>query len=61
MECPVCKNTRGFACGTCIECGFNYLDKTFHYIEIRTELLKQLVTPDVFAYLVAEHRRQKEN
>jgi hypothetical protein len=45
----------GFACGTCIECGYNYLDNTYHFIEVRTELLEQLVSPDVFEYLVAEH------
>lgn len=60
MECPICKNTRGFACGTCIECGYNYLDNTYHFIEVRTELLEQLVSPEVFEYLVAEHNKWKK-
>ena len=60
MECPICKNTRGFGCGTCIECGYNYLDNTYHFIEVRTELLKSLVSPEVFEYLVAEYNKWKK-
>ena len=60
MECPVCKNTRGFVCGTCVQCGYNYLDNTFHFIEVRTELLEQLVSPEAMASLIAEHVRTYE-
>ena len=60
MECPVCKNTLGFACGTCIECGFNYIDKSYHFIEVRTEALKRLVSPEIFEYLVTEHEIMKK-
>lgn len=28
MQCTICKNT----CGTCIECSYNYLDHTYHFI-----------------------------
>lgn len=59
MECPICLNRIGFACGTCIECGFNHLDNTFHRIEVDTEVLKHLVTPEVFAKLVYEHEENK--
>jgi hypothetical protein len=60
MECPICKNNRGFACGTCIECGYNYLDNTYHFIEVRTELLERLVSPEIFKYLVSEHNKHKQ-
>lgn len=59
MTCKICGNTMGFACGTCIECGYNYLDDTFHFIEVRTKVLEQLVSPEVFEYLVAEHQKYK--
>lgn len=32
--CPKCNNKYGFAFGTCIDCGYNYLDKTFHWIKV---------------------------
>lgn len=34
-ECPVCSNTIGFAFGTCVECGYNYLSEEFSFIEVR--------------------------
>lgn len=60
MKCPICDNMIGFAFGTCIDCGYNYIDHTFHFIEVETEFLKELVSPEVFELLVAEHRRFKE-
>ena len=35
--CPHCGNQRGFVCSTCIECGYNSSDKTFHSININPE------------------------
>lgn len=60
MKCPICDNMIGFTCGTCIDCGYNYLDHTFHFIEVSTETLEGLVSPEVFEFLVAEYRRYKE-
>ena len=60
MECPICKNTCGFAFGTCINCGYNHLDNTYHKIEVSTEILKRLISPDMFDYLVAEHEKWKK-
>ena len=60
MECPICKNTMGFACGTCVECGYNYHDNTFHVIRVDTKFLKSVVPPEIFDYLVAEHERCKK-
>ena len=34
MECPICKNRIGFNCGTCIECGYNYLSNKFDFIKV---------------------------
>ena len=60
MECPICKNTMGFVCGTCCRCGYNHLDNTYHTIEVSTEILEQIVSPEMFDYLVAEHERFKK-
>ena len=60
MTCPICKNTMGFACGTCIDCGYNQYDHTYHFIEVSTEILEQIVSPEIFWYLVAEHERFKK-
>ena len=59
MECPICKNRIGFAFGTCVECGYNYLDFTFHKIEVNTDVLKSLLPEDVFWQLVEEHEKMK--
>ena len=59
MECPICKNIMGFACGTCIECGYNYIDNTFHYIRVNTDILKSLLPEEIFNSLVEEHKRMK--
>lgn len=60
MECLICKNTKGFVCGTCINCGYNYLDHTYHIIEVSTEILSRVVSPEVFNYLVSEHESHKK-
>lgn len=49
--CPVCDNKRGFVFGTCIECGFNYLDASFHYIKVDVDYLPQKLK----AALIREH------
>lgn len=36
-DCPHCGNRVGFAFGTCIECGWNYLTRKFHWIKVWTE------------------------
>lgn len=61
MECSICKNKRGFVFGTCIECGYNYLDNTYHTIEVNTEALKCFVPPDVFDYFVKQHENSKRD
>lgn len=58
MECPICKNTIGFVCGTCNNCGYNQIDQTYHTIKVNTEILEQIVSPEMFDYLVAEHERR---
>lgn len=60
MECPVCKNNRGFVCGTCSNCGYNHLDHTYHTIEVSTDILSRFVSPEVFNYLISEHERWKK-
>lgn len=59
MECPICKNKQGFACGTCIDCGYNHISNTYEFIEVRTDTLKQIVSPEVYNWLVAEHEKWK--
>ena len=61
MECPICKNKRGFVFGTCSECGYNYLDNTYYSIEVSTEILEQLVSPETFNFLVEQHERFMRN
>lgn len=39
--CPVCKNKVGFAFGTCIECGYNHLDDSFHFIKVHIDDLPE--------------------
>lgn len=59
MECPICKNMMGFVCGTCVECGYNHIDHTYHFIKVSTEILEQIVSPGIFEYLVYEYERFK--
>lgn len=58
MECPICKSKIGFAYGTCINCGYNQLDHTYHTIKVNTEILEQIASPETFNYLVMEHERR---
>lgn len=60
MVCPICKNTMGFSFGICIDCGYNHDDHTYYFIEVSTEILEQIVSPEMFDYLVAEHERFKK-
>lgn len=53
MECPICKNTLGFNCGTCIECGYNYLNGKFEHIRVYVDDLKNIVPLDI----LEEYRR----
>ena len=57
MKCPVCENKQGFSCGTCIDCGYNYIDNTFHFIKIATDLLKLYVSKNIFNDLVSIHEK----
>jgi hypothetical protein len=52
-ECPHCGNKTGFAFGTCCQCGFNYLDHTFHSICVRPEDLPA----EMREWAVARHAR----
>lgn len=38
-ECPKCGNKMGFAMGTCIDCGYNYLDNKYSWIKVRVNQL----------------------
>lgn len=60
MECPICKNKMGFVYSTCIDCGYNHNDHTYHFIEVSTKILEQIVSPEMFEYLVKEHERSKK-
>ena len=40
-ECGMCGNTIGFAFGTCVQCGYNDLDKTFRWIQVQVSSLPQ--------------------
>lgn len=52
--CPVCDNKRGFAFGTCAECGFNYIDASFHYIQVDVDYLPK----EIKVALIREHAKQ---
>lgn len=38
-KCPVCDNRIGFAFGTCVDCGFNYIEADFRYIKVDVRYL----------------------
>lgn len=59
MKCPICDNMIGFAFGTCVNCGYNYIDHEFKYIKVDTGILKELVPSSVFDFLVAQHEKAK--
>lgn len=48
MECPICKNKLGFNCGTCIECGYNYLNGKFEHIRVYVDDLKKYCSVGYF-------------
>ena len=60
MICPICKNTMGFAYGTCIECGYNYIDNTYHKIEVCTDELRKFVPNHIMEYFISEHNKHKK-
>jgi predicted ATP-dependent serine protease len=47
--CEKCGNKIGFAFGTCCECGWNHLDKTYHIIKVNVSDL-----PDDIKYLLIQ-------
>lgn len=59
MECPICKNKIGFNCGTCIECGYNYLSNNFEFIEVSVKVLAQLIPQNICDSLVKEHEKYR--
>ena len=59
MKCPICDNMIGFHFGTCVNCGYNYIDHEYKYIKVDTEILKSLVPTQVYEFLVMEHEKAK--
>ena len=59
MECPICKNRIGFNCGTCIECGYNYLSNKFDFIKVYVSDLEKYLPEDICNLLVDEHEKYK--
>lgn len=57
-ECPVCKNKIGFAFGTCIQCGYDYIEEKFSRIEVDMETLEALLDPYTLDLLVNKHERK---
>lgn len=41
MACEKCGNRLGFAFGTCVQCGYNYLDKQYHHIKVYVDDLPE--------------------
>lgn len=60
MECPICKNKLGFNCGTCIECGYNYLNGKFEHIRVYVDDLTNIVPLDILEELIEEHKKFKK-
>jgi predicted ATP-dependent serine protease len=58
IVCTICRNDQGFAFGTCIECGWNYLDNTFHWIEVQAEDLASLSESHRDALIVMHLQRK---
>ena len=59
MECPICKNRIGFNCGTCIECGYNYLSNKFDFIKVYVSDLEKYLPEDICDLLINEHEKYK--
>lgn len=51
IQCEICGNKIGFALGTCIDCGFNYITKEFTWIRVYVEDLSDIDKDS----LIAEH------
>lgn len=65
-KCPVCDNRIGFAFGTCVDCGFNYLDGTFRFIKVDIdylpmELREALVREHADMYDVKTYSKSRRN
>lgn len=59
MICPICKNTMGFVCGMCINCGYNQHTNEFEKIEVNVKVLEALLPIETVWYLVDEHKKWK--
>ena len=57
--CPVCQNKKGFACGKCIECGFNYLKDDFDEIKVDVKTLRTFMTESIVDILIQKHYNKK--
>lgn len=57
MECPMCKNTIGFNCGTCIECGYNHLKHDFEFIKVNVDILENIVPENILEELLYQHQK----
>lgn len=40
-KCPVCENTIGFVFGTCVNCGYNHIEKKYKRITVSVEDLER--------------------
>ena len=58
MECPICKNKTGFVFGTCLECGYNNIDKKFTRIEVDVEVLEKYINSYTVANLIERHKNR---
>jgi len=59
MACPVCGNTQGFVCGTCIECNYNSYDKRFtHLNRVDVDLLEEFLPEELFYELLYRHEER---
>jgi hypothetical protein len=56
VGCEKCGNRIGFVFGTCCNCGWNYLDKTWHYIKVNVNDLPM----DLRYYLIDKHESKYE-
>lgn len=58
--CKICGNTKGFGFGTCCNCGYNYLDNTFHFIQVRVDDLLYLPL-EIKENLINKHQQKFNN
>lgn len=57
MECQICKNTIGFNCGTCIECGYNHLKHDFEFITVDVDILENIIPENILEELLYQHQK----